>query len=503
MNQPAYPKRLIEVDLPIKRISAHARREKSIRHGHISTLHIWWARRPLAACRAVLCAALWPDPADPHCPERFKDAAKDTLRRWANESALLASEDSFSRLVSVQKNPEVLDDLFQLRNVLLDFIADFANWDNSNRQEYLEICRQLTQAANEALGAPIGTKPLVVDPFAGGGSIPLEALRVGANAFASDLNPVPVLLNKVLLEYVPKFGQRLVNAIDHWGRWLVDRAEAQIGTSYPTDPDGSKPIAYLWARTIQCEGPGCGAEIPLFRNPCIAQRGRDSVFLKLEKSEENKKVEIDVVSGGNPDPTSGAILRRSSATCPICGYTTPAQQVRDQFSGRRGGADDARLLAVVVCDSETGARRYRKAEPRDMESFNAAKKALKEIKVSNPEDVPDETLPYLRSIFNIHLLDTTEWAHLFNARQMVSLVQLTRLVRQLPGKMRSSRLDEDLVVAVTTCLAFCVDKVAAQFSSLSRWQPKGEFVVGTFGRQALGIIWISPKYGRSTAHPAI
>jgi putative DNA methylase len=198
-----FPKRLIEVDLPIKRISEHARREKSIRHGHISTLHIWWARRPLAACRAVICASLWLDPADPNCPDAFRQVVRTEVARWVKDNLRLLSKESLGRFVSIQKNPKKLDDDKELRSALLDFIADFANWDNSTVKEFLDTSRALTQAAHEALGGVSGTKPLVVDPFAGGGSIPLEALRVGADAFASDLNPVAVLLNKVVLEYIP------------------------------------------------------------------------------------------------------------------------------------------------------------------------------------------------------------------------------------------------------------------------------------------------------------
>jgi adenine-specific DNA methylase len=143
-----YPKRLIEVDLPIKRISAHARREKAIHHGHISTLHIWWARRPLAACRAVICAALWPDPADEECPDTFRKAARHELREWANKNLKMASLESYSRFIAFQKHPERLEDDKELRSALLDFIADFANWDNSAASAYLDVARTLTQAAH-------------------------------------------------------------------------------------------------------------------------------------------------------------------------------------------------------------------------------------------------------------------------------------------------------------------------------------------------------------------
>jgi len=220
-----------------------------------SSLHIWWARRPLAACRAVICAALWPDPADAHCPHAFREAARLAMLDWARNHLGLASAESFSRLVAIQKDAARLDDALELRQALLDFIA---NWDNSTVKAYLDTSRALTQAAHEALGGPPGTRPLVVDPFAGGGSIPLEALRVGADAFASDLNPIPVLLNKVVLEYIPKHGQRLADEVRKWGAWIKREAEKELAGFYPQDLDGATPIAYLWARTIRCEGPGCG-----------------------------------------------------------------------------------------------------------------------------------------------------------------------------------------------------------------------------------------------------
>ena len=148
-----YPKRLIEVDLPIRRISAHARREKSIRHGHISTLHIWWARRPLAACRAVICASLWPDPADPLCPAAFIEVAKKEMREWTtHERQSLLSAESRQRFAPARTQKKAFDDLIELRAALLDFIADFANWDSSTVREFLDTSRTLTQSAHEALG---------------------------------------------------------------------------------------------------------------------------------------------------------------------------------------------------------------------------------------------------------------------------------------------------------------------------------------------------------------
>src|SRR5690242_1066456 len=158
----SYPKRLIEVDLPIKQISAHARREKSIRHGHISTLHIWWARRPLAACRAIVCATVWPDPVDRNCPVQFVECAKTWMARWATEHLGKLSAESYQRFITIQKDPSQLDKLEILRAALLDFISDFSNWDNSTDEHYLETSRALTLAAHQALGNSSDTRPLII-----------------------------------------------------------------------------------------------------------------------------------------------------------------------------------------------------------------------------------------------------------------------------------------------------------------------------------------------------
>lgn len=265
---PSYPKRLIEVDLPIKRISAHARREKSIRHGHISTLHIWWARRPLAACRAVICASLWPDPVDPLCPQSFRDKASKIIFDFANAATAdkglggSCDPETWIKWQALVKTGG-LDSRNEghwniLRFALLDFIADFANWDNSTVKEYLDSSRALTQAAHEALGGEAGTRPLVVDPFAGGGSIPLEALRVGADAFASDLNPIPVLLNKVVLEYIPKYGQHLSDEVRKCGEWIKKEAEKELYRFYPKRKVLSSELQHAPLLLINAKSNGFG-----------------------------------------------------------------------------------------------------------------------------------------------------------------------------------------------------------------------------------------------------
>lgn len=386
-----YPKRLIETDLPIKRISAHARREKSIRHGHISTLHIWWARRPLAACRAVLCAALWPDPADPLCPPAFRQAAITYLSQFAEKMMQsdkyhsAASEYALGQWRTMadprhQWDPDNPTHQTALQGALLNFIADFANWDNSTNDLYLTTARALTQNAHESLGGQPGTRPLVVDPFAGGGAIPLEALRIGADAFASDLNPVAVLLNKVVLEYIPRYGQKLADEVRKWGNWIKEEAEKELAEFYPRDTDGAIPIAYLWARTIICEGPGCGAEVPLIRSLWLAKRSKNAIALRMIPNRAKKRVDFAIIENAKAKDAGSGTVQRGAATCPCCGYTIPLTSVKTQLKLRNGGAADARLFVVVTTHPEQKGRFYRLPTLQDLETVQKSVTELERLK---------------------------------------------------------------------------------------------------------------------------
>jgi adenine-specific DNA methylase len=499
----SYPKRLIEVDLPIKRISAHARREKSIRHGHISTLHIWWARRPLAACRAVICAALWPDPADPNCPAAFQDKALAEMRKWTDHKhQVLLSPESRERFEKARQKPALFKDAIQLRGALLDFIADFANWDNSTVREYLDASRALTQAAHEALGGAPGTRPLIVDPFAGGGAIPLEALRVGADAFASDLNPVAVLLNKVVLEYIPKCDQHLAEEVRKWGDWIRREAEKELAEFYPKDPDGATPIAYLWARSIQCEGPGCGVEVPLISSLWLANKVNRSVALQLVPRPKAKRVDFQIivkqrgvwVDQGDPrikieDPKFDGTVKRGSATCPCCGYTTPVARVREQLKRRHGGARDASLTCVVTTHSKEQGRFYRTPRDRDWAAIRSATKELDRQIATHREQlslVPNERLDIRGIRLNWCMLYGLEtFGDLFFPRQALAVATLSRLVFKLLAIIPSNPSR----TAVQTSLALCVDKVADLCNSLVRWEPVAQCPRQLFARQAMPLVW--------------
>ena len=503
-----YPKRLIEVDLPIKRISAHARREKSIRHGHISTLHIWWARRPLAACRAVICAALWFDPADEKCPPEFREVVRKQMRDWAMNHRGLMSAESYDHFEAVRKNPARLDNDEMLRTLLLDFIADFANWDNSTRAEYLETSRALTQAAHVAAGGEPGTRPLVVDPFAGGGAIPLEALRVGADAFASDLNPVAVLLNKVVLEYIPRYGQMLADEVRKWGGWVKAEAEKELAEYYPKDPDGATPIAYLWARTIVCEGVNCGAEVPLMRSLWLSKKASRPTALRIIPNREAKRVEFDIVRYENGKWTSAtkpdakietpkvdeATVRRGSATCPICGFTTQVVSVRRQLKARRGGANDSRLFCVVTTKLSEQGRDYRLPTEADIRAIGKAKNALaKYSQHSNVglNPIPDEPTPLSnghRAVSSVVIYGMDFWADMFTSRQLLALTTLTRLVHEAGNKIQTEHKD-GFASAVQTVLGLGISRLSDICNAFCRWEATKTQVRNLFGRQALPMLW--------------
>lgn len=524
-----YPKRLIEVDLPIKRISAHARREKSIRHGHISTLHIWWARRPLAACRAVICASLWIDPADPLCPQEFRNKAAEIITKFAKKAAMEkelvnhCSSENWSKWKALIKPENQLDTnnsqhLITLRCLLLDFIADFANWDNSTQNDYLETSRILTQAAHEALGGEIGTRPLVVDPFAGGGSIPLEALRVGADAFASDLNPVAVLLNKVVLEYIPKYGQRLADEVRKWGQWVKEEAEKELAEFYPKDPDGSTPIAYLWARTIISEAPddgtGIPVEVPLMRSLWLAKKAGRYKALRWVRDErgivETETVEVTYANGvtrkvrrplleifepKNEKEVEKGTVARGSGTCPVTSYTTPVASTRRQLKERKGGANDARLFCVVLTGSHARGRFYRLPNLKDLEANNKAVVALKESSRLDLATIPNEPTPKgggsgAGRAFSQRNYGMDNFTDLFTPRQLLALVTLTRLVKKLGSKeIQAIGSDKNLTNATQTCLAIGASKIADVINSLCTWQITMDRIRNLFTRQAIPMAW--------------
>jgi adenine-specific DNA methylase len=403
------------------------------------------------------------------------------MRRWASDHLSLVGAESYKRFVHVERNPKKLDDDEELRYALLDFIADFANWDNSAVAEYLEISRSLTQAAHEALGGAPGTKPLVVDPFAGGGAIPLEALRVGADAFASDLNPLAVLLNKVVLEYIPKYGKRLAGEIREWGEWVKKEVERELTEFYPTDPDGATPIAYLWARTIICEGPGCGVKVPLIRNMQLTN-GRHKWHLTVSDANPDE-IRVSVSNTGSVvDPPT---VSAGSVTCPrrSCGYTTPAKAVKTQLVRQRGGARNAMLLAVFLESAE--GRYFRNPTEADIAAITETNKVLNRYLLPRDEVNPVRPYANTRGLSAVTRIGAQTFGDLYTARQALAIRSLQRAVLSIKGE----EWDPSFRKAVLTTLNCAVSRLIFQNCSLSRWNSARSTIEGAFSKQALQVVW--------------
>ncbi len=474
-----YLKRLIEVDLPINRVSAHARREKSLRHGHISTLHTWWARRPLAACRAVICATLWPDPADELCPASFRDKVLAEMLAWTpHERQRLLSEETRRRFEKARQTPGLFSDVEQLRGALLDFLSDFANWNNSTVKEYLDTSRVLTQSAHETLGGAPGTRPLVVDSFAGGGAFPLEAARVGCDTIAYDVNPIPVLINKLMLEYVPNQSGSILSSFDNTAKRVRERAAARLGHLFKSER--GQNIAYIWARSVSCEGPSCGLEVPLFTSPWLCERSGRFVWLECSSTATNGKIKVEIkYSRTHPQQSPKTTCRMGSATCPVCGYTTPKKSVYRQLAGKRGGVRSARLLAVVSLDKQSSGRSYVTATEDDLAQAREAEALLGN---SGLEHLSAKINPISPGKFGSGLASPTRigcesFADLFSARQLFVL-------RTFSDEIAS--IEEP---SLRLLLACALDRLADYNSAHSRWNAPGEKMGNTFGRQAISIVW--------------
>jgi adenine-specific DNA methylase len=477
MTLPRECKRLAEVDFPVAKVSAHSAREKSIRHGHPSTLHLWWARRPLAACRAMLMALLLPDPCDPCCPPDFTQDARRLLANMPGGSRTKSDKD--------------------LREALLYFIADFANWDNSSKPVYLECARGLVRAAHGK------EPPLVVDPFAGGGSIPLEALRVGCDAFASDLNPVACLILKVLLEDIPRHGPGLADELRRVGKEIKEAAGKELAQFYPEDPGGARPIAYLWARTVRCESPRCGAEIPLMRSFWLCKKANRKRALRYEVVRPRgdvPRVEFEIFSPKRDTDVPSGTVSRAKATCLACGTVLSPERVRAQLSVQRGGADvtldrdgkrtgGARLLAVVTLSDQHQGRQYRLPCDRDYAAVFHACKALKKLAAQplanglNP--IPDESTPAgggsgAGRAFSIQKYGMMQWGDLFTARQKLALSELCVQLRKRAGAVSGP---------VGRLLALAIGKAVDLSSSGTPWKPGAECPVHLLSSPKIPPLW--------------
>ena len=497
-------KRLAEVDFPIAEVSRHALQEKHTRSSHPSTLHIWWARRPLASSRAMLIALLLPDPCDPRCPQEFKEQARELFLEMRERPTRWASE--------VQNDEG-------LRKVLLKFTADFASWGNSTNAEYIETSRRLIEAAHSE------GKPLVVDPFAGGGSIPLEALRLGCESFASDLNPVSCFVLKTTLESIARNKTNLADEVRRVGKEIQKRVEREIAVFYPKGSDETNPVAYIWARTVRCEAPNCGAEIPIYSSPWLSKKGSSSarhfretengscVALIVKDAPLGGPIEFRLARGeGRENPTTGFVAMQgtkaggnnANVICPCCKAVLPGSKknprVPSQLKEQRGGTDvtfdaqgqrigGARLLAVISIGGGKDGRKFRLPTTSDYEAVLRAQErisntilAWQENDRSGPCPVPDEPMPPVGTLgFRVQRYGMLQWGDLFTARQKLVLTELARAIRE-----------SDASPACRELLACALNVFARACNSSARLRPDSS-VAPAFGMNALSMNWAFPE----------
>ncbi len=439
-------RRLIEEKLPLKEVNAESAREKALRRGHISTMHLWWARRPLAMSRAVVFGSLLPDPGD------------ESERKKVLELLALASP--FEAAI----NP-----------------ARIAPLRESLERAY-----------------PDGP-PKVLDCFAGGGAIPLEALRLGCDTTAIDLNPVAHLIERCVLEYPQLYGQPdeygenpLAADFIRWADWVRRRVEPKLAKVFPADAKGKRPAVYFWARTMTCPNPSCRAEIPLLKNMWLDNAAHRMAWIKVDG--QPGKISLKVQAGKpstSPDPATGTV-KASSVTCPGCSTSTSAKDVRNYGHSVGFGR---RLYAVL--DLNGTAWNYR--EPTDLEIEGA--EDLAKALLDDLEETPDGTSPLpdelitksqfriLRSL--VYGIDT--FRDLFNDRQLYVMGTFCEAVRAAYSAMEADGVPSDRAKAIATYLGFAVDRIADRNSSFCTWglNPGGfaASVRNTFPQQAIRMAW--------------
>jgi putative DNA methylase len=461
-------KKLIEVSLPLEVINRESAREKSIRHGHPSTLHLYWARRPLATARAVLFSQLVDDPSSN--PDEFPTLEEQDAERMR----------------------------------LHTLLERLANWDNLNDKELFD------EAKTEILKSNKGALPAILDPFAGGGAIPLEAQRLGLPSHASDLNPLSVLLNKTLIEFPPKFAdsvpvyplvssnqntwsksEGLASDVRSYGQWMRDEAERRIGATYPKvrESDGTEltVISWIWARTVISPNPANPIETPLVRSWWLSKKSGHEAW--IEAKVVNGQVEFEVRRDAVGPEIDGTIGRRGGI---VVGDGTPMtlNYVREQG---RAGLMGERLIAVVA-EGEKG-RIY--LSPSEVQ-INAAK-------IPRPENIPAGDIPRNPRDFKTPNYGLTRWSDLFSNRQLTVLTTLCDLVEEVRAKVltdaKAAGLDDGLSLeeggsgakayadAVAVYLALPVSRLADYSSNVCTWNSAGEKMRNVFARQAIPMVW--------------
>jgi len=433
-----YPKRLIEVDLPIKRISEHARNEKNLRKGHPWHLHIWWARRPWGACRAIELASLLPVPMDEDCPESFVSQAYDILSKGPFKPV-------DKTRASVQES-------------LLKFVGEFSCWELGANATFLNAARKLIRASYPDMN------PVVFDSFSGYGAIPGEAARLGCDSIALELNPVALLCLKTLLEAVPKQGHDLIEKVREGAEFVKKEARSRLSAFYPSR-NNRDPIAWLWARTVTCEGPGCGATIPLISQTTIA-KGKRKAWIEITGHSQTKEIDIHIKQGGAIPKGLIKTAGGGHAVCPVCGFTTNKKYVKNQG---KSGEIGSRLYGIALAIGHRQGKEYADATDADQQAYRNAEKAWHEVIEKN--EGLDINEPFVLT-YGLHVpphYGITTWGDLFSPRQKLGLNTIGKIIRDYRETLIKNGSTEEFARDVVTALALAVSNAIHYSTNMSTW----------------------------------
>jgi len=517
--------RLIERAFPLKQASLDSVHEKNVRHGHISTLHIWPARRPLAACRAALIATLLPDPGTP-------EKRKEILERLAGKIVQVPKK---TKLPNGQVKVEYKDET----------VGGILHWGRESGPDLEWFRKEIRKAYG-------GRAPRVLDPFAGGGAIPLEAMRLGCDVTASDINPVAWFILKCTLEYpqklagqkrpLPRFAleskevmreywkvtgkyskkeldakveksqTRLMDPpeadlawhVRAWGHWVLERAGKDLEKYYPT-VDGKPTVAYLWARTVTCKN--CRATIPLLKTRWLCKKDNKRVLLTMGPNRHRTGVVFGIhtnvpVVGGNAaqrrehDKRMGqGTMSGSGVTCPCCSKPeSVAMTLEDiQLEHQAGRAGDDMLTCVVV--NGPSGKEYRTPISEEAQAPAEAARTLDVLYHAVPGGIPREPIdaarpsPNARGLSGLPTYGLDRFDRLFNQRQLFTLGTLVKCSRALRSALSQFNYPPDWIEAIIGYVAIAVDRLADRNTTICHWDMGRETISNTFQRYALRINW--------------
>ncbi|MGI5835996.1 MAG: DUF1156 domain-containing protein [Chloroflexota bacterium] len=488
-----YRRKLIEVAFPLEGVGlASAREKEPFTKNHPRSLHIWWARRPLAACRAILFASLIDDPDQNGVPDTF-------LQQIDRLPSISGVDTSWNSLTPGE----------QRRHKLLLFIERLASWENRADPAMLSTARDLIYAST------VGNPPPIMDPFCGGGSIPLEAQRLGLESYAVDLNPVAVLISRALIEFPSKYaevgpvnpadaapipgklrkkGTGLAADIRYYGEWLYQEAKKRLLHLYPyvqlpADQGGleATPTAWIWARTVRCPNPECGGWMPLARSFWLSSRKGEKAWIEPQVGPAARVVQFDIRTGEGA-PREGTINRRG-ATCIFCDTKVPFSYLRAEGQGGRMGRQ---LMAIAI-----KSHRSRSYLPPQYDSTpELTEEELRLVKKARKSFLGGPTPAHLTGGC-CHGYGLTSWGSLFTPRQIIVLTTFGKLVQEVRGKIEKDGvrvgLKPDVAVVyadvVSTYLALSISRWMDLSNTLASWNSSNENVRGLFARHAIPMTW--------------